>query len=438
MQYGKMGEWMHQLLLRLYPICRSLAGPGNRETLDILGETMPLQRTEVPSGREVLDWVVPDEWTPREAWMMGPDGKKRAVFSQHNLNLVSHSEPMDSEMELEALLPHIYSLPDQPDVVPYVTRYYQRGWGFCMSEKEKQALPQGRYQVHIDADLQPGSISLGEVVLRGESDREILISTYICHPSMANDNLSGVVVATGLYRLLEQKKRRRYSYRFLFVPETVGSIAWLSLQDERTLNRIDAGVVLSCVGNDAPFTWKRSRRANTVVDRIAENRIGSHGVCIDFTPVTGSDERQFCSPGFDMEMGLLSRSYPGTFPSYHTSADTPDGTPPQALATTLEYLYDICMGVESNTVRYRRVDPRGEPMLSKRGLYHSVSVRKGEKFDRSLDPRTALMWVLNLCDGEHELIDIAERSGLRLQALSDAAERATDAGVLEIVVPGSG
>jgi aminopeptidase-like protein len=427
-----MGLWMHQLMLRLYPICRSLAGPGNRETLNILKEEMPLQCIEAPSGSKVFDWVVPNEWVPREAWLVDLNGKKHADFSQHNLNLVSHSEPVKKEMDLDELLPYIYSLPDQPDAVPYVTSYYKKGWGFCMSDREKKLLPKGRYSVHIDTDLKYGSMSLGEVFLPGShsSKKEILISTYICHPSMANDNLSGVVVAAGLYKLLAKNKQRKLGYRFLFVPETIGSIAWLSMQKDDISERIAAGVVLSCIGNDAPFTWKRSRRGCTYMDRIAQHCIGDNGRCIDFTPVTGSDERQFCSPGFDLNMGLLSRSYPGTFPFYHTSKDTPDKTPSHALADSLDLLYKICMSLEANSIKYKRVDPRGEPMLSKRGLYHSVSVRKEGQFDRSLDPRTALMWVLNFCDGEHELIDIAEQSGLNLLTLSEAAEKAADSGVL--------
>jgi len=426
-----LGPWMYQLLERLYPICRSLAGPGNRETLDILAETIPLVRTEVPSGTSIFDWTTPDEWIPREAYLLDPNGIKRASFSEHNLNLVNYSVPIHAEMELEELLPHIYSLPDQPDVVPYVTSYYKRSWGFCMTDRERRSLPAGRYEVHIDTTLEPGFMSIGEVLLPGESEQEVLISTYICHPSMANDNLSSVVVASGLYRLLEKLPRRNLSYRFLFVPETIGSIAWLHINQEDVKRRTMAGIVLSCVGGDAPFTYKRSRRDNALIDRMAAHFIGERGGSISFSPVTGSDERQYCSPGFDLPVGMFSRAYPGTFPSYHTSADTPDKTPSDVLADSLGCIFDICLGLEANVVKYKRQDPFCEPMLSKRNLYHSVSIRKEKDFDRSKDPRSALMWVLNLSCGDSSLIDIAERSGLDLLVLAEAAERAANAGVLE-------
>lgn len=426
-----LGKSMHDLLTRLYPICRSLAGPGNRQTLDILGESIDMERLEIPSGTEVFDWTVPDEWIVRAAHITGPDGQVYADFALNNLHLVSHSEPMNVELDLEDLLGHIFTLPDQPDLIPYVTSYYNRNWGFCMTEQQKQKLPKGRYKVFVDTELKPGNMSIGEAFLEGESDKEILISTYICHPSMANDNLSGVVTATGLYKLLKAQTNRRLSYRFVFLPETIGSIAWLAINKEVVKARTEACLVLSCIGNDAPFTYKASRNGKADVDRIAMQVIGDGGGRIEFTPVTGSDERQFCSPGFDLPTGLVSRSYPGTFPFYHTSGDTPDRTPPHALQESVEVLRDICLGVEANTIKYRRMEPYCEPMLSKRGLYHSVSIRKGADFDRSKDPRTALMWVLNQSDGEVSLVDIAEKSGINILTLFEAAERAAEAGVLE-------
>jgi aminopeptidase-like protein len=427
-----LGKWMHDLLLELYPICRSLAGPGNRETLNIIKKHIPLSVIEIPSQSKVFDWTVPKEWSPKEAWLIDPNGKKRAIFSQNNLNLVSHSIPVNKEMDLSDLLPHIYSLPDQPDVIPYVTSYYKESWGFCMSDNERRSLPEGKYQIYIDSKLNIGSMSLAEVLLPGESKEEILISTYICHPSMANDNLSGVVVSVGLYKTISQLKNRKYSYRFLFVPETIGSLAWLAYQNENEVQeRTKAGVVLSCIGNDGPFTWKRSRHGNSIIDRVVELCLGDNGTCFDFTPVTGSDERQFCSPGFDMKIGLLSRSYPGTFSFYHTSADTPEKTPPHALAGSLDCLHKICIGMEVNGIKYRRINPYGEPMLSKRGLYDAVSIRKEEDFNYSADLRTHLMWVLNYSDGNHTLLDISEKSRLDLHLLYKAAEVAHDAKVLE-------
>ncbi len=428
-----LGDWMHDLLRRLFPICRSLTGPGNRKTLDILSETMPLERHEVPSGTTVFDWTVPDEWTPRSAEITGPDGRVHARFADHNLHLVGASEPVDIELDLEELLPHIYSLPDQPDLIPYVTSYYKRRWGFCMTHREKQAMPSGRYRVHIDADLEPGALSYGETVLPGESEEEFLISTYICHPSMANDNLSGVVVAAALYREMAARTNRRLSYRFLFVPETIGAIAWLAANKESVKSRTVAGLVLSCIGDDAPFVYKASRQGSAAVDRIADHRIDGAGKRVDFSPLSGSDERQYCSPGFDLPVGYLTRSHPGMFPAYHTSGDTADFVTAAALAGSLSCAQDICLGVEANLIRDRRIDPYCEPMLSKRGLYDTTSIRKSSSFDRDTDPRSALMWILNMCDGGHDLIDIAGRSGLPLMALTEAAERATEAGILERV-----
>ncbi len=429
---GDRGAWMHALLRRLFPICRSLAGPGNRETLRVLGETLPLKITDVPTGTKVFDWVIPEEWTPRAAEITGPDGRIHARFADHNLHLVSHSEPIDLKLDREELLGHVYSLPQQPDIVPYVTRYYKRGWGFCMTEHERSDLLPGKYRARIDADLKPGALSFGEALLPGDNPSEVLVSTYMCHPSMANDNLSGVVAASGLYHALAARSRRRFSYRFLFVPETIGSIAWLWNNRDIVKGRTAAGLVLSCVGNEGPFTWKESRLGNTFMDRVM---FVAGGERMKFTPVTGSDERQFCSPGFDLPVVMLSRNYPGTFPFYHTSADTPEKTPPAALAATLVWLERICDTIERSPVQYRRTDPHGEPMLSRHGLYHTLSRRKESGFDRVKDPRSAMMWVLSFSDGNHDLLAIAEHSGLSIDALAGAAEQALAAGLIEAVTP---
>jgi aminopeptidase-like protein len=432
--FDELGRWMHALLRRLFPICRSLTGPGNRETLAIIAETAPLEVHEVPSGEQVFDWTVPDEWRPRAAEIVGPDGVARARFADNNLHLVGYSEPVSCELDLADLLPRIHTLPDEPDLIPYVTSYYKRSWGFAMSEREKQALPPGRYQVRIDAELAPGSLSYGETVLPGESEREVLVSTYICHPSMANDNLSGVVVAAALYGLVAALPRRAYSYRFLWVPETVGAIAWLARNKDAVLARAHAGLVLSCVGDDGPLNWKSSRRGDAEVDRVARAalaRLGPDNVVSPFSPAKGSDERQFCSPGFNLPMGLLTRSVPGRFRVYHTSGDTPDYVTPSGLAGGLAGAYAIVEGLEANAVRWRRPDPYCEPMLSKRGLYHTTSIRKRPGYDVSADPLVALRWTLNYADGEHSLLDVAELSGLPLPALGEAARRAAAAGLLE-------
>lgn len=432
--FDELGLWMHGLLRRLFPICRSLTGPGNRETLDILRDSVELAVTEIPSGEKAFDWTVPDEWRPRAAEIVGPDGRARARFADNNLHLVGYSEPVDSELDLADLLPRIHTLPDEPDLIPYVTSYYKRSWGFAMTEREKQALPPGRYRVRIDAELIVGSLSLGEAILPGESSREVLVSTYICHPSMANDNLSGVVAAAALYGLVAALPRRFYTYRFLWAPETVGVIAWLARHKEAVSARTHAGLVLSCVGDEGPLHWKSSRRGDAEVDRVARAalaRLGSDNVVAPFSPAKGSDERQYCSPGFNLPVGLLTRSVPGRFRFYHTSGDTADFVTPAGLAGSLAAAFAILEGLEANARRWRRTDPFCEPMLSKRGLYHTTSIRKRPGYDVSADPLVALRWVLNYADGEHSLLDVAELSGLALPALGEAAHRAASAGVLE-------
>lgn len=430
----ELGDWMHSLLERLFPICRSLTGPGNRETLQILSETVPLTVDEVPSGSKVFDWTVPDEWRPRSAEIIGPDGKIYASFAANNLHLIGYSEPVDAELDLEDLLPRIRSLPDEPDLIPYVTSYYNRDWGFAMTDRERRSLPPGRYRVKIDADLSPGSLSIGEALLPGASDREVLISTYICHPSMANDNLSGVVVAAALYRLIASLKKRHWTYRFVWLPETVGAIAWLWQHKDQVIGRTHAGIVFSCVGDDGPLNWKSSRRGNTEMDRIAAtvlSQMSPDNIVAPFSPAKGSDERQYCSPGFNLPIGLLTRSVPGRFREYHTSGDTPSYVTAGGLAGTLAAAFSMVRGLEANAVRWKRVDPFCEPMLSQHGLYHTTSIRKEPGYDVSTDPLVALRWVLNYCDGAHSLLDVAEISGVSISALGDAAVRAGAAGILQ-------
>jgi aminopeptidase-like protein len=434
LDFDHIGQEMHLLLKELFPICRSLTGPGNRETLKIISRSVDLNIDEIPSGTQAFDWEVPDEWTPRNAEFIDPDGVAHARFSDNNLHLVGYSEPIDMEMELEELLPHLHSLPDEPDLIPYTTQYYVHGWGFAITEKEKQSLKPGRYKVKIDTTLEPGSMSLGEAFLPGKSDKEVLISTYICHPSMANDNLSGVVVATALYKLIRDLPDRYYSYRFIWVPETVGAIAWLAKNKNPVRDRTVAGMVFSCTGDDGPLTWKSSRQGNAEVDRIARLVLARSDLETEvtpFIPAKGSDERQFGSPGFNLPVGLLTRSVPGKFRFYHTSGDTPEFVTPSGLQGALVAAYSITEGLENNALRFRRTDPFCEPMLSKRGLYHSVSIRKRPGYDMTADPLVTLRWVLNYCDGQHSLLDLAEISGLPLPALGDAAHQALAAGILE-------
>ena len=410
------GESMFALIERLYPICRSITGEGNRQTLAILGEQIDIQTHEVASGTPVFDWTVPPEWNVREAWIKDPAGKKIVDFQDHNLHVVGYSRPVHQTLSLEALQPRLHSLPEQPDWIPYRTSYYNETWGFCVPDRLKNALADGEYEVCIDADLQPGHLTYGEVVLPGVTEEEFLFSTHICHPSLANDNLSGIAVATQLIRLLKQMKRR-YTYRFLFIPGTIGSITWLALHADAA-RRIRHGLVLSCVGDSGYPHYKRSRRGNALIDQAVAHvlRHGAPQHAIqEFSPY-GYDERQYGSPGFNLPVGLFTRSPHGMFPEYHTSADNLDLVRPEALTDSLALLLDVIAVVEGNET-YRNTQPMCEPQLGRRGLYDSL----GGTSDRK-ERQLALLWVLNQSDGTRSLLDIAERAGHPFHLIRDAAD----------------
>jgi aminopeptidase-like protein len=407
------GEKLHAHVAELYPLCRSITGEGLRATLRYIGRHIPLAMTEVPSGTRVLDWEVPPEWNVRAAFVAAPGGRRVIDFVHHNLHLVQYSEPVDRVVPLAELQTHLHSLPEQPDLIPYRTSYYVRNWGFCLSHHARQELTEEAYHVRIDSTLAPGSLSYGECVLPGEEAGEVLFSAHCCHPSLANDNLSSIAVAIGLAQALAARKRR-FTYRFLFAPGTIGAICWLAANRDAPV-RIRHGLVLTCLGDPAPPSYKQSRRGNAPIDRYAAHVLGGRRI-FPFSP-TGYDERQFCSPGFDLPMGCLMRSPAGTFPEYHTSADNPDFVRPAALAESLDMLNNIVAMIEHDEC-WRNTAPYGEPQLGRRGLY-----------DGGLD-RTALLWVLNLSDGRHSLLDIAERGSLPFASVRAAAEALTAAGLL--------
>lgn len=427
------GAWMHNLLIELFPICRSLSGPGNHKTLSLLSRDIPLNIIKIPSGTNIFGWTVPDEWHPKSAQIISPSGKIYADFKKNNLHLVSHSQSINKEISREELLPHIHSLPEQPDLIPYVTSYYHPHWGFCMTSKEKDELPPGNYTVKIDAKHVKGDLLYGEATLPGNKRDEIVISTYICHPSMANDNLSGVVVASALFKVLSTLNNREYSYRFLFLPETIGSLCWLS-KNENILDNINGGIVLSCIGDDGDFTYKRSRRNNTLIDRISASFMGENDNVSDFFPTSGSDERQYCSPGYNLPFGLLSRTYPGKWPYYHTSGDTPDKILPETLGESLEKVVKIILGCELNSTIFERSEPKGEPMLSKYNLYHHQNLRRNTEIDPDKVFRNRMMWLLNLADGTNNLIDIAEKSSEDLIEIAKIGKQLMKAGLLKLRV----
>ncbi len=411
-----VGEAMHRLAADLYPICRSITGSGVRETLRRLQAHIPLAVAEVPTGTEVFDWTVPKEWSIADAYVKNSAGERVIDFKKSNLHVLGYSIPVRARMSLTELRPHLITIPDQPDAIPYRTSYYTERWGFCLSHDQLLAMPDGDYDVCIESSLEPGHLTYGECYLEGESKDEVLISTHVCHPSLANDNLSGITLATFLAQRL-QTVTRRYSYRFLFIPGTIGSITWLAL-NEANLGRVKHGLVLANVGDAGHLTYKKSRQGNADVDRAVVNvlrRSGTaHGVR-EFLPY-GYDERQFCSPGINLPVGCLSRTPNGEFPEYHTSKDDLTFLRPASLADSLECCLAIVRVVEGDRV-YVNQNPKGEPQLGRRGLYRG--------FGGSMDARAremALLWVLNLSDGRHSLLDISDRSGVDFDTLRGAAD----------------
>jgi aminopeptidase-like protein len=410
------GRGMHQLMTELYPVCRSITGDGFRRTLDTLATQVDLEVHDVPSGTQVFDWTVPKEWNINEAYVETAAGERVIDFQQSNLHVVSYSVPVDTRMSLAELRAHLHTLPEHPDWIPYRTSYYEENWGFCLSQRQLDRLAEDDYHVVIDSSLTDGRLSYGECLLPGSSADEVLISCHACHPSLCNDNLSGVVLAVWLAKALVGAKLR-HSYRFLFIPGTIGSIAWLA-GNEAGLNRIKAGLVLACVGDLGGLTYKRSRRADTEIDRavahVLATRNGPSKV-VSFSPY-GYDERQFCSPGFDLPIGCLNRTPYAQYPEYHTSADDLDFVRPECLADSFSACLAALRILEENAT-YVNQNPKCEPQLGRRGLYGAIGGRSDTQ-----RLQLALLWMLNLSDGAHSMLDIAERSGLEFGLLAEAAD----------------
>jgi aminopeptidase-like protein len=433
-----LGAEMHAFIRELYPICRSITGDGLRRSLRILQRIAPLELHEVPSGTPVFDWVVPREWNLREARLVGPDGGVVVDAGRLNLHVVGYSVPFSGTVPLEELERHLHSLPEQPSLVPYRTAYYQEDWGFCLSHDQRSRLRPGEYDVRIDTSLEEGSLTWGEVVVPGESADEVLVSAHCCHPSLANDNLSGMVVAATLARLIDDVRRikgvrLRYTYRFLFAPVTIGAITWLALNEERA-QRIAHGLVAACLGDPGRLTYKRSRRGNAEIDRAVAHVLAQSGEdhdIRDFSPY-GYDERQYCSPGFDLPVGSLTRTPHGEYPEYHTSADDPDFVRPDRLVDSLRRFLEVFEVLEGN-LTYLNLSPMCEPQLGKRGLYGAVGGRS-----HAVANQMALLWVLNLSDGAHSLLDVAERSGLPFREVRRAAQALEAAGLLAVLATGGG
>jgi aminopeptidase-like protein len=409
-----LGEDAHALMRELFPIPRSLTGDGVRETLRVISRDLPLEIVETPSGTEVFDWTLPREWNIREAWIAGPDGKRVVDLAEHPLHVLGYSVPIRRRMNLDELRPHLFTHPEHGDRIPYRTSYYRENWGFCLAGDVLAALPEGQYEVCIDSTLEDGHLTYGEARLPGESDSTVLLSTYCCHPALANDNLSGVALLAVLGRVLRER-RLRHTYRLLFSPGTVGPLTWL-WRNEQSLERVEHGLVVSCVGDPGEIHYKRSRRGGAVVDRAVAHVLRASGrdhVLGEWIP-WGGDERQFGSPGFDLPVGAFSRTPADRFPEYHSSADDLEFVRPEYLDDSLTTLLEVIEVLEGND-SYVNLSPKGEPQLGKRGLYRSVGGGSSEEL--------ALLWVLNLSDGAHDLLEISDRSGIEFSAIRAAADR---------------
>jgi aminopeptidase-like protein len=414
---------------RLWPICRSITGNGVRESLKILQEIIPLEIHEVPSGLQAFDWVVPNEWNIRDAYIITPQGKKIAAFSENNLHVVNYSIPVDQEMTWDELQPHVHTRPDLPDAIPYVTSYYKENWGFCITHREYETLPRdGKYRVVIDSSLDIGSLTYGDLILPGETSEEILCSTYICHPSMANNELSGPLVTAFLYQYLAALPKRRYTYRFVFVPETIGAIIYLNRHGFYLKENLHAGYVLTCVGDAGGYTYKHSKDDSHPVNQVVLNVLEASGEAYSHFPfeVGGSDERQYCSPGFNLPVGSLMRTMYHKFPEYHTSLDNKSVVSFAAMEETVLMYAKIFKALELNQC-YRNTCPFGEPQLGKRGLYHSIG-------GLPIPPQRILqrLHLLSYADGKTDLLTIARKRGESVLEYEEVVEELSAAGLLVI------
>jgi len=422
---NKIGEEMYSLMERLFPICRSITGNGTRETLSIIKEIIPIQITEVPSGTKAFDWEIPYEWNIKDAYIKNSDGQRVIDFRKSNLHIVNYSVPFEGRISLNELEAHLHSLPDQPDCIPYVTSYYEKRWGFCISHKEREKLRDDIYEVKIDSTLQPGSLTYADLVIKGQMNKEILFSTYICHPSMANNELSGLVVSTFLAKYFLQQGKHYYTYRFIFAPETIGVLAYLKEHLDHLKDNVIAGYVITCIGDNGPFSYLKSRKENTLVDRVTTHMLKnteSEYKLYDYIH-RGSDERQYCAPGVDLPIGSLMRTKYGEYPEYHTSADNLEFIKPEELEKSLEK-YLECINVFENNHIYKTT-VIGEPQLGKRGLYPTLSTKSSTQSVKDM------MNVLAYCDGENDLLWIAEKINRPISLLVPLVKKLTQRKLLE-------
>ncbi len=422
------GKKMYSFCSRIFPICRSITGDGVRETFRLLQEEIPdipITMYEVESGTQVLDWTVPKEWNIRDAWIERPDGERICEFRKNNLHILHYSVPVDETVSLEELKQHITTLKDQPDLIPYASSYYKERWGFCMTYHELESLPEGEYRVRIDSTLEPGSLTYGEMIFPGETDEEIFFSSYTCHPSMANNECSGPSLMMALARYLKDLPRRRYTYRLVLAPETIGAITYLSRNLDYMKKHVIAGFNLTCVGDDRTYSLIHSRYGDTAADRVLENVLKYHAPDYDSYPYTarGSDERQYQAPGVDIPLVCFCRSKYHIYPEYHTSADNLDLISPEGLQGSFDVMVKVIQAMEHN--RFYRVTTLGEPQLGKRGLVPTMSSK--ETYQETL----ALKDLIAYADGRNDLIGISNIIGVPVDRLIPLTRQLLDCGLFE-------
>ena len=407
---------MYQLISKLYPICRSITGNGVRETLRIIEGVIPLTVNEVATGTKVFDWTVPKEWNIKDAYIKNSKGEKIVDFNNSNLHVLNYGTPIKKKVSLDELKEHLFTMPEYPDWIPYRTSYYNENWGFCISYNQFLELKDEEYEAVIDSSLEDGHLTYGEYLVEGEKQEEVLISCHVCHPSLCNDNLSGIALTVFLAKCLSEISTK-YSYRFLFIPVTIGSITWLAL-NESNISKIKHGLIAANLGDSGKFTYKKTRPGNAEIDQAVTNVLKNSGndyEMIDFSPY-GYDERQFCSPGFNLPIGCLMRTPHGNYPEYHTSADNLDFVQLQYLADSFS-IYSSVLYVLENNNKYLNKNPKCEPQLGKRGLYEKIGGHRDSKTQQ-----LAILWVLNLSDGNHTLLDISDISGFEFGSIKDAAD----------------
>ena len=413
---------------KLWPICRSISGDGLRKSFEILQEIIPLELSEVPTGSKVFDWEVPKEWNIKDAYIITPQGNKICDFKKNNLHVVNYSSPIDKSVEYGELIQHLKFLIDQPEAIPYVTTYYKENWGFCISKNEFDQLPkEGEYRVVIKSTLENGSLTYGDLVLKGSSKKEILLSSYLCHPSMANNELSGPICLAFLYKKILALKNRKYTYRFVVAPETIGVISYLSKYGTHLLNQLVGGYVLTCCGDRGDFTYKMSKNEDSIIDRVSKHILKFSQLNHKIVPfsVGGSDERQFCSPGFNFSVGSLMRTPYHQYKEYHTSFDNKNFISFSSMSETIELYFSFVKALELNDV-YKNSNSFCEPQLGKRGLYPSSvnpDINRKKIHNR--------MHLLSYSDGKNDLIKVADLNNV---SIFDLEQDVTDLTKSELLI----